>query len=64
MYTVLLLQETKEPLPVEKMNAIWEGCKEDGILLGKGGLYGSVSEPCDYSLNYYFVVRRILHSRI
>ncbi|CAI8008519.1 Alanine--glyoxylate aminotransferase 2, mitochondrial [Geodia barretti] len=33
---------TKEPLAVDQMNAIWETCKEDGVLLGKGGLYGSV----------------------
>lgn len=35
-------QETKEPLPVQKMNALWESCKDDGLLLGKGGLYGTV----------------------
>lgn len=33
---------TKDPLPVQEMNAIWESCRESGILLGKGGLYGSV----------------------
>ena len=42
------VQETKEPLPVEKVNALWESCKEDGVLLGKGGLYGSVRPLCVY----------------
>ena len=41
-HVVYVLQETKEPLPVDQMNAIWETCKDDGVLLGKGGLYGSV----------------------
>ena len=44
------LQKTKEPLPGQDVNAIWESCKDDGVLLGKGGLYGSVSfyEACYY----------------
>ena len=36
------LQGTKESLAMDQMNAIWETCKENGVLLGKGGLYGSV----------------------
>ena len=42
VYYISVAQETKEPLPVEKVNMIWESCREDGVLLGKGGLYGSV----------------------
>ena len=39
--SALYLQTTRAPLPVERVNAIWEGCKDMGLLLGKGGLYGS-----------------------
>jgi len=35
-------KETREPLEPEKINAIWEACKDMGVLLGKGGLYGHV----------------------
>ncbi|XP_075444085.1 alanine--glyoxylate aminotransferase 2, mitochondrial isoform X2 [Ascaphus truei] len=31
---------TCQPLPVEDMSLIWEDCKDMGILIGKGGLYG------------------------
>ena len=37
-------QETRAPLPVEEVNKIWESCKDNGLLIGKGGLYGSVSQ--------------------
>ena len=43
------LQETKEPLPAQEVNTIWESCREDGVLLGKGGLYGSVCAKCSSS---------------
>lgn len=35
-------RETRAPLPVEEVNKIWESCKDNGVLIGKGGLYGSV----------------------
>lgn len=35
-------KETREPLPAADVNKIWEACKEDGVLLGKGGFYGNV----------------------
>lgn len=35
-------KKTRKPLPVEKVNKIWETCKDMGLLLGKGGLYGNV----------------------
>jgi len=39
---LLKIKKSRKPLPVEKVNAIWETCKNDGVLLGKGGLYGNV----------------------
>jgi alanine-glyoxylate transaminase/(R)-3-amino-2-methylpropionate-pyruvate transaminase len=35
-------RETRKPLPAEKVNKLWEDTKDLGILVGKGGLYGSV----------------------
>ena len=36
------IQETKEPLPAAEVTEIWENCKNCGVLIGKGGLYGTV----------------------
>ena len=36
-------QASRTPLPAEDMGAIWEETKDMGVLLGKGGLYGNVS---------------------
>lgn len=36
--------ETREPLDANTMLDIWDNCKEMGVLLGKGGLYGNVSK--------------------
>ena len=36
-------QKSLQPLPPAEVNAIWEKCKDMGILLGKGGLAGNVS---------------------
>ncbi|XP_064398530.1 alanine--glyoxylate aminotransferase 2, mitochondrial-like [Halichondria panicea] len=33
---------TQEPLPAADMNQIWEECKENGVLIGKGGFYGNI----------------------
>lgn len=35
-------KETRKPLAVEKINKIWETCKNMGLLVGKGGLHGNV----------------------
>ncbi|CAF1588666.1 unnamed protein product [Adineta ricciae] len=35
-------KETRKPFPVEKMNAILDRCRHNGLLLGKGGNFGSV----------------------
>ena len=43
MYPILLLQDSKTPMPAEDINAIWEETKDMGVLFGKGGLYGNVS---------------------
>ncbi|ETE72367.1 Alanine--glyoxylate aminotransferase 2, mitochondrial, partial [Ophiophagus hannah] len=32
-------KETREPLPAEEMDQIWEDCKDMGLLIGKGGMY-------------------------
>ncbi|XP_075040502.1 alanine--glyoxylate aminotransferase 2, mitochondrial isoform X2 [Mixophyes fleayi] len=34
-------KETRQPLPTQEMNLIWEDCKDNGVLLGKGGLYNN-----------------------
>ena len=33
---------TREPLPPDEVGEIWENCKDNGVLVGKGGLYGTV----------------------
>ena len=35
-------KESKTPLGVERMSAIWERAKEMRVLLGKGGLTGNI----------------------
>ncbi|KAJ7382147.1 alanine--glyoxylate aminotransferase 2 [Desmophyllum pertusum] len=35
-------KESKTPLPADKFVPIWEDCKDMGVLMGKGGLYGNV----------------------
>lgn len=35
-------KETKKPLDAERMSKIWDGLKDMGVLIGKGGLHGSV----------------------
>ncbi|XP_015681804.1 alanine--glyoxylate aminotransferase 2, mitochondrial [Protobothrops mucrosquamatus] len=32
-------KETRQPLPAEEMDQIWEDCKDMGLLIGKGGIY-------------------------
>ena len=53
-------QKSRNPLPAERVNYIWDGCKDLGVLLGKGGLYGTslrikppmciTKEDVDYAL--------------
>ncbi|XP_056402671.1 alanine--glyoxylate aminotransferase 2, mitochondrial isoform X1 [Hyla sarda] len=35
-------KKTRQPLPAEKLNVIWENCRDNGVLLGKGGLYNNI----------------------
>ena len=46
-YTCLLcyiyMQETRECLPPDHVNEIWEAMKDYGVLVGKGDFYGNVS---------------------
>lgn len=37
------MQKTRERLPVDQVNAIWESIKDMGVLVGKGGLDGNVT---------------------
>lgn len=39
------LQVSREPLPPEGMNDIFEDVKDMGVLIGKGGIYGQVKHP-------------------
>ncbi|XP_068106399.1 alanine--glyoxylate aminotransferase 2, mitochondrial isoform X2 [Hyperolius riggenbachi] len=34
-------KKSLKPLPAEEMSLIWEHCKDNGVLLGKGGLYSN-----------------------
>lgn len=35
-------QASRDPMPLPDVNAVWEACKDMGVLLGKGGLYSNV----------------------
>ncbi|XP_065915308.1 alanine--glyoxylate aminotransferase 2, mitochondrial-like [Dysidea avara] len=35
-------KQSRQPLPAAEVSKIWEKCKDMGVLLGKGGLYGNV----------------------
>lgn len=39
-------KETNEPLNGQHFCEIWETCKDQGVLFGKGGLHGNVSHFC------------------
>ena len=46
------LQVTKDPLPAAEVTEVWDNLKDHGVLVGKGGLYGTVrGYTCNY-LNY------------
>lgn len=36
-------KETRQPLSSLHFAAIWEQCKDMGVLFGKGGIHGNVS---------------------
>lgn len=36
-------QVSRDPLPPEAMNEIFEDVKDMGVLIGKGGIYGQVT---------------------
>lgn len=48
--------ETRAPLPAADILQIWEQCKDLGVLLGKGGLFGNV--------NFLIIFLRLFSSRI
>jgi hypothetical protein len=50
-------QKSRTPLKLERMAAIFEQTKDMGVLFGKGGLYGNVSDL--FSFNNYCLKRRI-----
>ncbi|XP_019373817.1 PREDICTED: alanine--glyoxylate aminotransferase 2, mitochondrial [Gavialis gangeticus] len=33
-------KDGRQPLPIEEIGEIWEDCKDMGVLIGKGGIYG------------------------
>lgn len=39
-----MFQESKKPLPPTETAAIFEATKDMGLLIGKSGLYGTVSQ--------------------
>lgn len=41
-YSPLTPQTSREPLPTDAVNEIFEDIKDMGVLIGKGGLYGQV----------------------
>lgn len=41
------LQASRDPLPADEVASIWETTKDLGVLIGKGGLYGTVSALCN-----------------
>ncbi|XP_069688077.1 alanine--glyoxylate aminotransferase 2, mitochondrial isoform X1 [Periplaneta americana] len=53
--------ETREPLPAKQFVDIWEECKNMGVLLGRGGMFGNVfrlkppmcftKEDADFTVN-------------
>ena len=50
-YKITNEQKTRTPLNLERMAAIFEQTKDMGVLFGKGGLYGNVSNLF-YFYNY------------
>ena len=53
-------QKTKDPLPPNELFEIWDNIKERGVLVGRGGLYGTVRNNFNiinvlhYAYNYSF----------
>ena len=40
-------RQSKKPLRGELVSQIWEGAKEQGVVFGRGGLWGQVRHHCD-----------------
>ena len=53
------VQESRKPLPGDKMADIWELTKDHGILLGKGGRFGNVSATLLFLICPSFLIRKI-----
>ena len=43
-------------MAAEDINAIWEACKDMGLLLGKGGLYSHVSSTIGLNHSHEFII--------
>lgn len=41
---MVLDKDSRTPLDATTMMEIWDSCKEHGVILGRGGFYGNVSE--------------------
>lgn len=39
-------ENSTKPLDMKKLFKIWEYCRDNSLLLGKGGLYGNVIKNC------------------
>lgn len=51
--------ETRTPLNGAKFMKLWEYCRDAGVILGKGGMYGNVSslkKPC-CTRNIHFLLQ-------
>ena len=60
-YTPTHSQSTQEPLPMADVNELWEDCKNNGALIGKGGIYGNVCKPYKYHKGGMYMT--IIHRR-
>ncbi|XP_072448921.1 alanine--glyoxylate aminotransferase 2, mitochondrial [Chiloscyllium punctatum] len=66
-------RDSQKPLPAQEMNQIWEDCREMGLLLGKGGMYGQsfrikppmciTKEDVDFALSVFRVALQKQTSR-
>ena len=36
-------KETRRPINLSKLMEVWDGLREEGVLVGRGGHYGTVS---------------------
>lgn len=45
---MVLDKDSRTPLDATTMMEIWDSCKEYGVILGRGGFYGNVSENLEF----------------